>query len=275
MTFYRQALQVNQEIGHKRGMAIRLGNMGSTYRKLGNYEQALACYRQALLIDRELGRKTGIAANLSNMGLIYSQKGEYEPAAHAFQQALRLDQEAGNRRGQAIRLGNLGQLHREQGELQQALGYYDQAIALCRQLGAKYYLAWQLIEKAEALFLLGQLAEAQRLNEEGVQIAATIQDQESLFQGRVLQARLLAAANQSDRAQSHLHELQQAFRELAQQARLFELLWQMGGNRRDGEAAAAAYRQLLRQVPSAAYQQRLAALEMVLLSQAQPALPLH
>ena len=275
LTFYRQALQVNQEIGHKRGMAIRLGNMGSTYRKLGNYEQALACYRQALLIDRELGRKTGIAANLSNMGLIYSQKGEYEPAAHAFQQALRLDQEAGNRRGQAIRLGNLGQLHREQGELQQALGYYDQAIALCRQLGAKYYLAWQLIEKAEALFLLGQLAEAQRLNEEGVQIAATIQDQESLFQGRVLQARLLAAANQSDRAQSHLHELQQAFRELAQQARLFELLWQMGGNRRDGEAAAAAYRQLLRQVPSAAYQQRLAALEMVLLSQAQPALPLH
>jgi plasmid stabilization system protein ParE len=91
----------------------------------------------------------------------------------------------------------------------------------------------------------------------------------------VLQARLLAAANQPSHAQSYLHGLQQEFRELAQQARLFEVLWQIGGNRRDGEAAAAAYHQLLRQAPSAVYHQRLAALEMVLLSQAQPTLPLH
>lgn len=264
LTFYRQALQVNQEIGHKRGMAIRLGNMGSTYRKLGNYEQALACYRQALLIDRELGRKTGIAANLSNMGLIYSQRGEYEQAEVSFQQALRLDQEAGNRRGQAIRLGNLGQLHREQGELEQAFVYYDLALELCRQLGAKYYLAWQLIEKAEALLTLDRLAEAQILNEEGLQIAEAIQDQESLFQGRVLRARLLAAAAQPALAVTQLRDLQGQFAELSQQARLSELLWQIGGERRDAEAAAAYYRQLLRHAPSVSYQQRLAVLESAL-----------
>ncbi len=264
LSYYRQALQVNQEIGHKRGMAIRLGNMGSAYRKLGNYEQALACYRQALFIDRELGRKTGIAANLSNMGLIHSQRGEYEQALHVFQQALRLDREAGNRRGQAIRLGNLGQLHREQGDIEGALPYYDQAIPLCRQLGAKYYLAWQLIEKAEALLALDELAEALLLNEEGMTIAGEINDQESLFQGKVLAARLLAAANQPTLALAQLTQLCQEFTEPAQQARLYDLLWQIGGERQMAENAAALYRQLLQHAPSVNYQQRLQVLDTYL-----------
>ena len=95
-------------------------------------------------------------------------------------------------------------------------------------------------------------------------IAGEINDQESLFQGKVLAARLLAAANQPTLALAQLTQLCQEFTEPAQQARLYDLLWQIGGERQMAENAAALYRQLLQHAPSVNYQQRLQVLDTYL-----------
>jgi tetratricopeptide (TPR) repeat protein len=48
LTYYQQALTIQQEVGDRRGMATTLGNIGLVYRATGDPQQVLTYYQQAL-----------------------------------------------------------------------------------------------------------------------------------------------------------------------------------------------------------------------------------
>jgi tetratricopeptide (TPR) repeat protein len=56
--------------------ARALNNMGIVFAALGEYEEALAHYKSALKIDQALGDRSGIALKLGNIGQCYSDIGD-------------------------------------------------------------------------------------------------------------------------------------------------------------------------------------------------------
>jgi len=89
------ALAIFRELGCREDEAHQLGNIGSTYRDMGDKDNALKYYRESLAIFKEIGHKMGIANELSNVGYILAVKGDPHNALRYFKEALPLFKELG------------------------------------------------------------------------------------------------------------------------------------------------------------------------------------
>jgi tetratricopeptide (TPR) repeat protein len=74
--FQQQSLEIQREIGNRRGEAVSLGNLGSTYQLLGEHQRAINFHKQSLEIKREIGNRRGEADSLFNQALALAK---YEP----------------------------------------------------------------------------------------------------------------------------------------------------------------------------------------------------
>jgi len=75
---------------------VFLDNLGIVYKKLGQYQKALSYYQQALEIDREIGDRRGEEADLNNIGVVYKNLGKYQQAKEAFQDSLAIKMAIGS-----------------------------------------------------------------------------------------------------------------------------------------------------------------------------------
>jgi len=57
--FYKKHLKLTQMKGDRKGEGTALGNLGITYKKLGQFRQAIDFQQQSLTIDREIGDRRG------------------------------------------------------------------------------------------------------------------------------------------------------------------------------------------------------------------------
>jgi len=144
LEYYGKALQLDEELGSKAGMAADLGNIGNAYQTKGEFDKALEYYGKALKLNEELGSKAGMAADLGNIGNVYQIKGELDKALEYYGKALQLNEELGRKAGMAIGLGNIGIVYKIKGELDKALEYYAKALQLNEELGRKEGMAKQL-----------------------------------------------------------------------------------------------------------------------------------
>ncbi|MBA3470365.1 MAG: tetratricopeptide repeat protein [Herpetosiphonaceae bacterium] len=240
--YYQQALDMNQEFGNRAGISKALGNIGLLHADQSEYDQALEYYQRALDLDRELGNEAGVARQLGNTGLIYGNQGRFDQALHYHQQALEIDQKLGNHADVTRHRGNIAELYRHKGDYRQALAYYDQTIPSLRAVGAKYYLAWQLIQKAEILFLCRRYAEARTLSAEGLALALSCSgDKSDILAAQVLDAKLRAVAGDVDQACADLEALLPASA-AAERALFLYTLWQLRGTEADRQAALKLYK---------------------------------
>ena len=93
---------------------MRLGNLGSAYRTLGQMQEAMEHLQQALEISREIcaasteGTPEWAAARrregeyLSDLGVAYRNLGQVQEAIEHYQQALEISREIGDRRHEGI-----------------------------------------------------------------------------------------------------------------------------------------------------------------------------
>lgn len=149
---YEQCLDVWTSIGHERGIAVTLGNLGTCSFELGDVDEAEARFNESLGRRTALGDDQGIAACRNGLGLVQLARGSYEQARDHFDAAHHIWLELGSRRGEAIALTNIATVGLLQGLSDVARSGYESAIEICDQIGAQR-------EKAEAVF---GLAETQR-----------------------------------------------------------------------------------------------------------------
>ncbi|MDM8547351.1 tetratricopeptide repeat protein [Candidatus Venteria ishoeyi] len=160
IAYQEQALLISREIGDKSNEGNQLGNLGNAYYVLGQVEKAIAYHEQALLISREIGDRRNEGAWLGNLGNAYSALGQVEKAIAYHEQALLISREIGDKSGEGADLGNLGNAYSALGQVEKAIDYHEQALLISREIGDKSGEGADLGNLGNAYSALGQVEKA-------------------------------------------------------------------------------------------------------------------
>lgn len=114
-------------------LAERLNDLGSSYFRRGQHDEALESLEEALVIRRELDRRSErssprTATIINNVGLMYYLSGLHDPAERSFEEALTMRREIlpDNHPDTAQTLTNYGLLLKDEGR-------HDESVAMLRE----------------------------------------------------------------------------------------------------------------------------------------------
>ena len=188
--YFEQHLAIARETGDRRDEGQTLGNMGYAYADLGEPRRAIEYYEQHLAIARETGDRRGEGQALASLGNAYADLGEPRRAIEYFEQVLAIAQETGDRRGEGQALGSLGIAYLQLGEPRRAIEYYEQDLATARETGDRRGEGQALGNLGSAYEYLGELKRAIEYYEQLLAIARETGDRRG--EGIVLWNRALA-----------------------------------------------------------------------------------
>lgn len=117
--------------------AISMGNLGISYRDLGDYEKALELQRGALAIAERCGAEEHVlAVMLGQLGRTLAESGSPTEALEYLQRSIPLAETAwgSNSIDTAIRLSDLAKLHQSTGNLEKAVPIFEKALRIAREV---------------------------------------------------------------------------------------------------------------------------------------------
>lgn len=116
-----------------------LRQLGISHYRLGQSAAALAWFRQAEQLARTHEQARLHSYVLSDLGTTYKALEQWPQALQSYTESLRLKNQLHDEAGRAVTLHNIGSLYANLGDLRQSSDYLQQAIALYQQqqLGAK------------------------------------------------------------------------------------------------------------------------------------------
>jgi tetratricopeptide (TPR) repeat protein len=260
MEYYERQLGIAQELGNKQIIATTMGNMGIVYDLKNQYEQAMTYYEKALESSEELGDREGISRHIGNMGIIYKNRGELAKAMACFTRQLTIKRELGHKQGVSLTLGNIAGIFRKQKKYDLALDYYNDALQIANEIHSKYLLL-NLVNKAEILFLIGELESAKTINSQGLSIAQDVGYHNYIFRGKLLAAKIDFAQgnkNASEVLYKMVDDVEEDDGEVMAMLQ-YELYNMETGQQKKicGKKALALYRKLYDQLPDMEYQERI------------------
>jgi tetratricopeptide (TPR) repeat protein len=173
---YQQYLDISKKIGDLSGEAISLGNLGSTYDSLGEYQQAIEYYQQSLAIAQKIGDRSVEANAFGNLGNIYQSLGQYKNAIDYHQKSLVIAQKIGDRSGEAKVLGNLGNSYASLKMDLEAINYHQKSYGIAKKIGDRYSEAYSLGNLGLAYHSLGQDQKAINYYQQSLTISTEIGD---------------------------------------------------------------------------------------------------
>jgi len=139
--YARNALQLAEKLGFKKGRANSYYNIGVVYYTQGNYPEALKNYFQAVKIQEEISDKKGIANSYRNIGIVYYAQSNYPEALKEYLSTLKIYEEIGDKNGIAYSYNNIGLVYAAQGNYPEALKNYFQAVKIMKEIGDKAGIA--------------------------------------------------------------------------------------------------------------------------------------
>jgi predicted ATPase/serine/threonine protein kinase len=127
---------------------------------------ALKLHRESLDIYQQLGDRRGVAVSLNALGLILRQQGDMGDARAMLEQALDLWRELNDAPAVARAQANLAAVAQAQEDYQTSRELHVQARAMFKSMGDTLAVAWSRHREGEILRLIGDVAAArQALNE--------------------------------------------------------------------------------------------------------------
>jgi tetratricopeptide (TPR) repeat protein len=110
-----------------------VGNLGSAYRNIGEYQKAISCYEKAIRITRNRKDRWGEGVWVGNRGNCFYELGETGRAIELYKKALAIGRRVGIPREEAINLCRLGLCYADLGQIEHAIKYYQQALDIYSQ----------------------------------------------------------------------------------------------------------------------------------------------
>ena len=137
MKIYTPALKQAEELRDEYGMEIILSNIGLVHYSKGEYDKPLEYFSRSLAIQEELRDKYRMGSTLKNIGLVHANRGDYDIALDYYIRSLGIQEELGDKPEMGNSLGNIGIVHMTKGDYDIALDYYGRANAIKEELGDK------------------------------------------------------------------------------------------------------------------------------------------
>lgn len=138
---HRKALDLNTDLGNLQGTAVDYGDLAQVFRHRNELDEALTYLHRALEINENLKLQLGIAIVCGNLGLVYRQKGALDLAEMMHRRSLEIDERLGHQEGMAIQYGNLGLVYLSRGEFDEAERLLRTSLAINERLGREEGIA--------------------------------------------------------------------------------------------------------------------------------------
>ena len=137
MEIYTSVLKQAEELRDEYGMGIILIDIGLVHYSKGEYDKPLEYFSRSLAIQEKLGDKYRMGSTLNNIGLVHANRGDYDRALDYYVRSLAIQEELGDKTGMGNSLGNIGIVHMNKGDYDRALDYYGRTNAIKEELGDK------------------------------------------------------------------------------------------------------------------------------------------
>ena len=137
MEIYTPVLKQAEELRDEYGMGIILIDIGLVHYSKGEYDKPLEYFSRSLTIQEKLGDKYRMGSTLNNIGLVHANRGDYDRALEYYVRSLAIQEELGDKTGMGNSLGNIGIVHMNKGDYDRALDYYGRTNAIKEELGDK------------------------------------------------------------------------------------------------------------------------------------------
>ena len=160
MDIYTSALTQAEELGDKYGRGISLNNIGIMYAIKRDVYTALDYYGRSLAIKEELGDKQGIGYSLNNIGIVHAYKGDCDKALGYYGRSLAISEELGDKYGMGNSLSSIGTVYSDKGDYDTALDYYGRSLAIKEEVGDKRGIGHSLMNIGAVYWIKGDLDKA-------------------------------------------------------------------------------------------------------------------
>ncbi len=131
--YFEKSLRLEIELGNKEGESDDLNNIAWIFQKKGELDKALSYYEKSLNLSSEKDK----AAAYNNIALVYDDKGEYTKAVSYYKKALAIETRYGNYDRSGVIMLNLGNLYTEMVDLNNAYYYLQEGIKMEKEVGDK------------------------------------------------------------------------------------------------------------------------------------------
>ena len=118
--YFEQSLEIWEQQGNNRMMAIRLGNLGSALRRQQKFEHAIDCYQRSLALLEEIQDRQHYAVMTMNLGNIYNDAEEPQKALDLYTSISPMLREAKDEIHLAMLETNIGIANRKLGRWKEA-----------------------------------------------------------------------------------------------------------------------------------------------------------
>lgn len=260
---FEEGLDRCEELGNKLLTSIGTGCLGSVYEKKGDFDKAMELFEKDLLLTEELGDKQGIAIASGLIGELLSVVGRFEEAEKHLRRTLELSRELGYKKGIAKAVNTLGDIYYYTREYEKSLDYYNQAIDVTREINNKLVLGSSLSEKAIVLLAMKRYQEVRDILVESMVLAKELGNPELIFEGKLLELKLLIAENHNNKAQALLDKLLLEYPGTKERAALFYNQYLLDHNPGTLQNALQCYQELYRSTPRFLYKQRIEELQRI------------
>jgi serine phosphatase RsbU (regulator of sigma subunit) len=147
---YFKALKIFEELNDRAGIAQCYRNIGWIYLGQENYPLTLKYYFKSLEINEAMGDKLRMVANYDDLSIVYKLMNKYQEALDYCQRTIRLAAEIGNKKGLATSYGNLGALYTSMGNYELAIESLKKSSSLQTEMNDYYNLGEGFNSTAEA-----------------------------------------------------------------------------------------------------------------------------
>ncbi len=155
----------------KRSINVSHNGIGNLYLTLEQYDQAIVQFEKALDLEEELVNKLGLAINYQNIGYCLEQKGDLDGALENYRISLAYNEDIDSDSGRVICKNSLAQIYLKQDMPYAALTLLNPLKEESKRIGDLYIASYVYINSGWANTKLGNYDQAFEEIQEGLDMA--------------------------------------------------------------------------------------------------------
>ncbi|MCZ6796057.1 MAG: tetratricopeptide repeat protein [Planctomycetota bacterium] len=213
---FRRALGASEEIGDPYGRAMTMHNLANLYYAVGDLDEADRYLEHSIEQSKAYNMRFLSLRNYLVRGMVLTERREYSKAEGNFFRVLTAYSKQGNRAGLCSTLLSVAKVHRLNANPEEARAMAEEARRYAEELGIQSLKARWCLEDSRLLRMSGggSCQEALERLEEGIRLAAKLDDPEFLGELHFELAEVLVTMREVSKASQHYRMAEERIREV-------------------------------------------------------------